>query len=112
MLFLNPIPVRRSPAAIHELLLRVESAESQWCDCGKRQTRHHLVIECRAWAPHIRELWRRIGRDYGWEHPRAPSARWLWGEGATGAVLEFLEDRRVGCWSSAKERLGPQEGED
>ena len=68
----------------------------------KRQSRHHLFTECRAWAPQIRELWKRIGRDCGWEHPRAPAQRWLWERDATGAVLEFLENTRVGCRASAE----------
>ena len=46
-----------------------------WCNCGKRQTRHHLFPECRAWAPQIRRLWKRVGKDCHWEHLRAPSVR-------------------------------------
>ena len=46
-------------------------------------------------------LWRRVGKDCGWEHPRAPAVRKLWDEKATEAVLEFLEDARVGCWTAA-----------
>ncbi len=52
---------------------RLESDECWWCRCGKRQTRHHLFTECRAWAPQIKELWKRIGKGCKWEHPRAPS---------------------------------------
>ena len=75
---------------------RLESDECWWCNCGKRQTRHHLFSECRARAPQIRRLWGRIGKDCHWERPRAPPVSWLWKEGATEAVLEFLEDTPVG----------------
>ena len=47
---------------------RAESSERQWCSCGKRQSRHHLFIEFRAWAPRIGRLWSRIGKDCGWKH--------------------------------------------
>ena len=58
-------------------------------------------------------LWRRIGKDCGWEHQRAPAARWLWDERVTGAVLEFLEGVRAGCRASARAVSGllGQEGE-
>ena len=82
---------------------RLESDECWWCKCGKRQTRHHLFTECRAWALQIRKLWERIREDCHWEHPRA-SVRWLWKEEATEAVLEFLEDTPVGSRSSGMAR--------
>lgn len=81
---------------------RLESSECWWCDCGKRQSRHHLFTECRAWGLQIRMLWRRTGKDCHWEHPRAPAVRWLWKEEATEAVLEDLEDTRVGCRMSSE----------
>ena len=56
---------------------RLETDECWWCNCGRRQSRHHLFTECRAWRPQIRKLWRRIGKDCGWEHPKAPALRWL-----------------------------------
>ena len=98
----------RAPACGHRLLLARESVglqraatgECGWCNGGRRQSRHHLFTECSDWAPQIRRLWRRVGKDCGWRHSRAPSARWLWREEATEAVLEFLEGTRVGCWSS------------
>ena len=80
---------------------RAESDECWWCSCGKRQTRHHLFTECQAWRPQIKELWKRIGKDCGWEHPRAPAMRWLWKDDAVGAVVEFLEVTRVGSRASA-----------
>ena len=36
-------------------------------------------------------------KDCGWKHTRAPSVRLLWKEEATGAILDFLEDMRMGC---------------
>ena len=55
--------------------------------------------------PQIRGLWRRIGKDRHWEHPRAPLLRWLLKEEVTGAVIEFLEDTRVGCRVSSRRSL-------
>ena len=91
---------------------RVESDECWWCNCSKRQSRHHLFTKCRAWAPQITRLWRRVGKDCHWGHPRAPSIGWLWEEEAIGeAVLEYLEDTRVGCKVSS-ERGRVDEGRD
>ena len=59
-------------------------------------------VECRAWAPQIRELCQRVGKDCGWEHPRAPALRWLWKDDAVGAVVDFLERAGVGSRASAK----------
>ena len=85
--------------------------ECWWCNCGKRQSRHHIFTECRAWASQIRVLWKRIGKDCRWEHTRAPSMRWVWKEDATEAVIEFLEDTPVGSRSSrmARAKLGDRE---
>lgn len=47
---------------------RLESNERWWCNCGERQTRHHLFTGCRVWAPQIRRLLGGVGND-----PRAPS---------------------------------------
>ena len=35
---------------------RAESDECWWCNCGKRQSRHHLFTECQSWLPQIRGL--------------------------------------------------------
>ena len=80
------------------------------CATGKRESRHHLFTECEAWRPQIRRLWRRIGKDCGWKHPRAPAVRKLWRKEATEAVLEFLEDTRVGCWTVTQGARRPAEG--
>ena len=90
------------------------SHERWWCACGRRQSRHHLFTECRAWAPQIRELWQRVGRDCGSEHPRAPALRWLWKDDAVGAVVDSLESTRVGSRVSAemaRARVGEGRGE-
>ena len=76
----------------------MESSECRWCGSGKRESRHHLFTECQALIPQIRRLWKRVGKDCRWKHPKAPAVRKLWREGATTAVLEFLEDTSVGQW--------------
>ena len=81
---------------------RLEKDECWWCSNGRRQSRHHLFTECQAWTPQIRELWRRVGKDCGWDHPRAPTLRWLWKDDAIGAVVELLENTRVGSRASAE----------
>ena len=48
-------------------------------------------------GPSDQEVVEEDRKDYKWQHPRTPSARRLWAEGATEAVLEFLWDTRVGC---------------
>ena len=92
-------------AFLHERMSgpqRLMTSDCWWCNCGKRQSRHHLFTECREWTPQIRELWRRVGRDCRWEHPTAPALRWLWKDDAVGAVVEFLESTRVGSRASAE----------
>ena len=47
--------------------------------------------------PETRRLWQRGRRDCDWESPKAPSVSLLSRDArATPAVLEFLEDTRVG----------------
>ena len=92
---------------------RLDFDECWWCRCGKRQSRHHLFVECKIWTPQIRTLWQRVGKDCGWEHLRASALRWLWKDGAVGAVVEFLESTRVGCRASAElARARVDEGRD
>ena len=52
-----------------------------------------------------------MGKDCGWKHPKAPAVRKLWKEGATEAVLGFLEDTQVGCWRPAGVARLPREAE-
>ena len=45
--------------------------------------------------------------------PRAPSVRWLWKEETTEAVLEYLDETRVGCRaSSGRARADESRGEE
>lgn len=52
---------------------------------------------------------KRIGKECGWKHPRAPLVRLLWKERATEAVLEFLRDARAGRRAAVMVTIGPQE---
>ena len=61
---------------------RLESRECWWCNCGRRQSRHHLLVERKAWALQIKRLWERAGKDREWGQPRAPAVRLLWDVGA------------------------------
>ena len=57
----------------------------------------HLLVRCRRWNPEIKRLWKRVEVDCGWGGPRASSARILFRDArATPALLEFVEDTRVG----------------
>ena len=53
-------------------------------------------------------MWKRVGKGC-WKRLRAPSVKWLWEARDAWAVLEFLEDTRVGCWSLARGMIGPEE---
>ena len=57
--------------------------------------------------PQIRRLWRDIGKDHGWKHPRASSGKCLWKEKSIEVVLAFLGSTRVGCISTR--RTPPEE---
>ena len=72
---------------------------------------NHLFTECETWRPQIRRLRRRVGKDCGWKHPRAPAVRKLWREEATEAVLKFLRDTRVGCWTASRGAGRPAEAD-
>ena len=84
--------------AVADHLLRVGQATEDrcwWCGSGERRTRFHLFVKCRRWEPEIKRMWQRIRLDCGWGG--APSIRRLFGdERAVPAILEFLEDTRVG----------------
>ena len=43
-----------------------------------------------------------MGKDCGWEHPRAPALSWLWKDDTVGAAVDFLERARVGSRASAE----------
>ena len=85
-------------AAVAEHLVRVVQATDDtcfWCGSGERQTRYHVFVKCRRWTPEIKRMWRKVRADSGWEG--APSVRRLFGdERNVGAILDFLEETRVG----------------
>lgn len=87
-------------AAMTEHLRRVGQPPTDrcwWCGSRGKQTRLHLLVRCRRREPEIRQLWKRVEMDCGWGSPRAPSVRLLFRDArVTPALLEFLEDIRVG----------------
>ena len=55
------------------------------------------MVQCRRRGPEIKRLWKRAEGNCEWGGPRAPSVRLLFRDArATPALLEFLEDTRVG----------------
>ena len=46
-----------------------------WRGGRKQQTRYHLFMECTAWLPQTRRMWKAIGKAHGWKYPRAPATR-------------------------------------
>ena len=82
----------------------METGDCQWRNCDTRESRHHIVVECKAWAPQIRELWQRAAKDCMWKHPRVPAVRKLWREGASEAFLDFLR-AQAGCWKGTGTRV-------
>ena len=82
-------------AATAEYLMRVGQSPSSkcwWCGSGERQSRYHLFIRFRRWAPEIRRLWQRAERNCEWESPRAPSA----------VSSSATPERRPHSWSSLR----------
>ena len=94
---------------------KLSSDKSWWCGQDERQTRHHLFVNCAAWKPQIKELWKKVGYLCGWKHPRAPRMALLFGdERATKAVLSFLRKTKVGQRVTIPPRgeEGEEEGEE
>ena len=81
---------------------KIKDDKCGWCGGRKRQTRHHLFVECRAWLPYTRKMWKSIGKAHGWKHPKSPSIKWLWKERSTEAVLKMLGETRIGCISTRR----------
>ena len=104
-------------AATANHLVRVGQSQSDqcwWCGSGEKQSQYPLFVKCRRWAPEIRRLWQRVEVDCGWLGPRAPTVRALFGNpDATPALLEFLDNTRVGRMPSQVElRGGGDRGEE
>ena len=64
-------------------------------------------------GPQARRMWAKIGKvpACGWRHPKSPSAKHLWKDKATEAVLEFLKGTRVGCLVTVRRLPREEEGE-
>ena len=70
-------------------------------------------MNCVAWKPQIKELWKNVGYLCGWKHPRAPRMALLFGdERATKAVLSFLRKTKVGQMVTIPPRDGGREEEE
>ena len=84
--------------AVAEHLKRIGQADSDrcfWCGSGEKQTRYHLMVKCRRWAPEIRKMWQKVRAETGWSG--APTVRRLFGDKRNvKAILEFLEGTKVG----------------
>jgi len=80
---------------------RIKKTDSNlcwWCEDGRSiQTRQHLFTECRAFKPQIKRLWKSVGKQLNWRHPRSKRISHLFSDDrVTEAVLEFLKDTGVG----------------
>ena len=76
---------------------KLPSEKFWWCGQDVRQTRHYLFVNCAAWKPQIKELWKDVGYLCGWKNLRAPRMALLFGdERATKAVLSPLRKTNVG----------------
>ena len=54
-------------------------------------------MNCTAWKPQIKELWKDVGYLCGWKRPRAPQMAFLFGDKrATKEVLSFLRKTKLG----------------
>ena len=92
---------------------KLASERCWWCGQDERQTRHHLFVNCAAWKPQIKELWKDVGYLCGWKHPRTLRMALLFGdERATKAVLSFLQKTKVGQIVTIPPRDGGREGEE
>ena len=68
-----------------------------WCGQDESQTRHHLFVNCAAWKPQIKELWKDVGYLRRCEHLRAPRMVLHFDdERVTKAVLSILRKTKVG----------------
>ena len=70
-----------------------------------------LFVRCKAWAPQRDKMLKDIGKACRWKHPRKPSARLFWKEGAKEAVLGFLRSTRVRCLVALRRPPEEEEGD-
>jgi ribonuclease HI len=96
---------------------KIDSDLCWWCDSIKKQTRHHLFVECDKWKSQQKVLWKNVGKALGWKHPKILRISDLFGnEKATEPVLQFLRDTDVGkplrIAPPASESDGGSEGSD
>ena len=97
-------------AAVADHLKRVGQADSDecfWCGTGEEQTRYHLFVRCRRWAPEIRKMWNRIQAVSGGRGGATLVRRMFGDERNVEAILEFLEKTRVGKMPSRVLLAGP-----
>ena len=59
---------------------KLASDECWWCGQDEGQDRHHLFVNCAAWRPQIKELWKDVGYLCEWKHPGAPRMALLFGD--------------------------------
>ena len=91
---------------------KLPSDRCWWSGQDKRQTRHHLFVNCAAWKPQIQELWKEVGKHCGWKYPRALQVALLFGdESATKVVRSFLRKTREGQLITIPPRDGGGEEE-
>ena len=86
----------------------ISSSEYRWCGSGKGS---HATTSSQSAKPGLlgpEGCGSERERIAGWKNPRAPAVQKLWREGATGAVLESLEDASVGRWLSAGRTRAPR----
>ena len=50
---------------------KLSSDKCWWCGQDERQTRHYQLVNCAAWEPRIKELWKDVSYLCGWKHLRA-----------------------------------------
>ena len=80
---------------------RIKKTDSNlcwWCEDGRSiQTRQHLFTECRAFKPQIKRLWKSVGKQLNWRHPRSkriPSFQRRQSDGGGTGVFERYRGRK------------------
>ena len=94
---------------------KLPSEKFWWCGQDVRQTHHHQFVNCVAWKPQIKELWKDVGYLCGWKSPRARRMALLFGdERATKVVLSPLRTTKVGQMVTIlpRDEAGEERGEE